>query len=640
MTDRATPHANTPQASTDASLVALVEAQALKLAAIRDIGRMLSADIDLTDLLRLIMEHVTGIMEADRSTLFLVSEDRAWLLSKVIQGDDVSEIQLPMGSGIGGWVAENGQPLNLKDAYRDPRFDPEWDRRNHYKTTSMLCHPIVDRDGNIVGVLQVLNKRSGYFTVEDSALLEAVASQIAISIFNRRLVTTLAVKTVHLQDLTRKLEQKVNEIDLLYRIEQQIATSSDLDTLIEQLLLQVRAAAPVELVCIAVRTDEGGVVVHRLREAPAGSPPGTEPIVERSRRSPGVGISCVVAGTGSAVDVRATAAGLRVDGLGRDAPADARGRYLREEDLGLTLRNGLVVPLESADGTLGALSLWNRAPTEPTFTAEDRKLAQLLASQVARAVEVAAGRERARREERLVSIGQALASVVHDFKTPLTVASGYVQLLRDVEAAVERAQLARVVLQQLDQISIMSKDLLSFARGERELLVRRVLLNQFVDEVRRQLDGIFVGTGVQWRVETTYRGEAHFDEMKMRRVVQNLAKNARDALVDGGRFVLRIDRDDPWLVFSFADDGPGIPIDFRHRLFETFATTGKEGGTGLGLAMVKQFAESHGGLVEHADTPGGGATFIVRIPRDARMAVPQSVVVSGESAVDERSAKP
>ena len=110
--------------------------------------------------------------------------------------------------------------------------------------------------------------------------------------------------------------------------------------------------------------------------------------------------------------------------------------------------------------------------------------------------------------------------------------------------------------------------------------------------------------------------------LKLLRVVQNLARNARDAMASGpsararGHFTLRIVGEGDDVVFWFVDDGPGVPESFLPRMFEAFASHGKEEGTGLGLAMVRQFAESHGGSVSHQETPGGGATFLVRIPRN------------------------
>src|SRR5262245_33400042 len=80
-----------------------------KLALVQEIGRALSAALDLDELLRLIMEKVTLLMEADRSTLYLVSEDRVALWSKITQGSEVLEIRLNVGDGIAGWVAQSGQ---------------------------------------------------------------------------------------------------------------------------------------------------------------------------------------------------------------------------------------------------------------------------------------------------------------------------------------------------------------------------------------------------------------------------------------------------------------------------------------------------------------------------------------------------
>jgi signal transduction histidine kinase len=100
--------------------------------------------------------------------------------------------------------------------------------------------------------------------------------------------------------------------------------------------------------------------------------------------------------------------------------------------------------------------------------------------------------------------------------------------------------------------------------------------------------------------------------------VQNIARNARDVLAhrEDGLFTIDIALDGDELVLTFADNGTGVPLGFRHRMFDAFATQGKKDGTGLGLAMVKQFAQAHGGGVTYRDTAGGGATFEIRIARD------------------------
>src|SRR5688572_17464992 len=170
-----------------AFLEAALEREQKKLALVQEVCRALSSALDLDRLLVLIMEKVTQLMEADRSTLYLLSDDGGQLWSKVVQGGEVFEIRLKVGEGIAGWVALSGDVVNIVDAYTDTRFQPAVDLRSGYRTRSILCTPMRNSLGAIVGVLQVLNKRSGPFTHGDEELLDALASQAAVAIENAKL---------------------------------------------------------------------------------------------------------------------------------------------------------------------------------------------------------------------------------------------------------------------------------------------------------------------------------------------------------------------------------------------------------------------------------------------------------------------
>ena len=115
-------------------------------------------------------------------------------------------------------------------------------------------------------------------------------------------------------------------------------------------------------------------------------------------------------------------------------------------------------------------------------------------------------------------------------------------------------------------------------------------------------------------MKLSYEGPARFDEVKLRRAIVNVARNAGQAMAHGGRFDVHVSRLGGRLVFRMSDDGPGIPEEIRDRLFESFATHGKEDGTGLGLAIVKRIAEEHGGSIRCRTRSGKGTTFTLAIP--------------------------
>ncbi len=161
-----------------------LEQRVAKLTALLEIGKAMTAERDLDRLLPLIMGEVTKVMEANRSTLFLVDRERHELWSKVAQGLEVREIRLKIGTGIAGHVAATGQTVHIPDAYADRRFDPSTDLQTGYHTRSILAVPMVNKPGEVIGVIQVLNKRDGSFTEDDIELLHALSSQAAVAVEN------------------------------------------------------------------------------------------------------------------------------------------------------------------------------------------------------------------------------------------------------------------------------------------------------------------------------------------------------------------------------------------------------------------------------------------------------------------------
>jgi len=205
---------------------------------------------------------------------------------------------------------------------------------------------------------------------------------------------------------------------------------------------------------------------------------------------------------------------------------------------------------------------------------------------------------------------------MHDMRTPLTVISGYVQLMAGADDEHTRGEYARLVLKQFDVITAMQREVLEFARGERNILLRKVFLAKFFGDMEQQLAQQVAGTGVRVVMEIVDRSTARFDEAKMTRVVHNLARNAVEARADGGgTLTIRCTREQGDLVLSFADTGKGIPKEIEGRLFQSFVTAGKKSGTGLGLAIVKKIVDEHGGTIAVASSERG-ATFTVRLPQD------------------------
>jgi class 3 adenylate cyclase/putative methionine-R-sulfoxide reductase with GAF domain len=176
------------------------------------------AEIDLDSLLQLIMQKVTIVMNADRSSLFLVDNEKKELWTRVAQG--APEIRVPLGKGIAGYVGESGETANIPDAYADERFSRAFDLKTGYVTKNILCMAIKNQQGKIIGTIQVLNKKEDTaFTAEDEELLSAFCSLAGISLENARAYDELQKERDHLEikvkERTKDLESEKKKSDEL-----------------------------------------------------------------------------------------------------------------------------------------------------------------------------------------------------------------------------------------------------------------------------------------------------------------------------------------------------------------------------------------------------------------------------------------
>src|SRR5579859_8188659 len=153
-----------------------------------EITRRLMTVTDLDALLRLIAEATVTMVGAERATIYIVDQDRQEFWSRVATGQGVGEIRFPIGVGIAGTVAKTGETINIPDAYADPRFNPESDKRTGFHTRNLLTLAMTGHDGKVIGVFQAVNKKSGEFTVEDEITLGSLASSAAVAVENAQLV--------------------------------------------------------------------------------------------------------------------------------------------------------------------------------------------------------------------------------------------------------------------------------------------------------------------------------------------------------------------------------------------------------------------------------------------------------------------
>ncbi len=147
----------------------------------------MTSDIKLGSLLQNVMAEATRMLNAERSTLFLHDDKTDELWSEVGQGLESIQIRFPSHVGIAGAVFKSSRTINIPYAYADLRFNPSFDKQTGFFTRSILCVPVVNKNGRTIGVTQVLNKHGGPFSQEDEARLRAFTAQVSIALENAKL---------------------------------------------------------------------------------------------------------------------------------------------------------------------------------------------------------------------------------------------------------------------------------------------------------------------------------------------------------------------------------------------------------------------------------------------------------------------
>ena len=153
-----------------------------KLYSLLELGQLIGLDLKLDEMLVQIARKACEVMESDRCSLFLHDPATGELWSKVALGMGGEVIRIPCGTGIAGHSFRTGEKINLADAYADSRFNKEVDERTGYRTRSLFCVPVHNRDGQRLGVVELLNKKHGVFTEEDETFLHIFANHASIFI--------------------------------------------------------------------------------------------------------------------------------------------------------------------------------------------------------------------------------------------------------------------------------------------------------------------------------------------------------------------------------------------------------------------------------------------------------------------------
>ena len=376
----------------------------------------------------------------------------------------------------------------------------------------------------------------------------------------------------------------------------------DIEKLLELIMGEAEAAVGAEAACIALYDPSDERLTIKFASG------------EKSEEVKGVTLAL---GQGILGEAASTNTTVRVDTV----QEDCRFEPSVDEKTQFSTRSILATPIRRRQVLLGVLEVINKRG-ELVFSEADARLLEIVASQAAIAIDNARLLERTLQSDRLSTVGKMASSIIHDFTTPLTLIQGFADLLGDPEMALERRQkYSNLIQQEVQGFFISAQGLLDYARGEVRLNREEVQFDDWLDTIADVLRRNLAAADIQLQTEFEFGGTVWIDREKMRRVVMNMASNAKYAMPDGGSFTISTARDGENWQLGLHDTGSGIPVAQRSKIFELFATFGKRNGTGLGLAMVEDIVEGHGGSVrvescvigENGSTTSG-TSFIISVP--------------------------
>jgi len=219
------------------------------------------------------------------------------------------------------------------------------------------------------------------------------------------------------------------------------------------------------------------------------------------------------------------------------------------------------------------------------------------------------------RKERLSTLGKFSSLILHDIRNPISVLRSLAEMIllrAEDRGRVERS--ARKIISEADRLNQLASELLDYSRGETRLNTAIVQLGPFFRRLAEAFEERFQARNIELKMDLQFAGPVIMDENRMLRVMLNLADNAWKAMPRGGCFAIRVWKDDATLKIEAGDNGVGMSPEVQQRLFEPFRSSFEQGGTGLGMAIVKSIVEAHHGAVSFRSAPGKGTTFLISLP--------------------------
>jgi GAF domain-containing protein len=609
------------------------EDELFELSILCNISRALASTMDLDTLLAIVIDEVQKALITEGAGVLLYDDNRGDLYwrqirdSRHILAPQAEDLRLPLHGSIAGWVYRHNKPARVNDTSKDPRYYPEMTRKSGFQIDKVLQVPLNTKDRTI-GVLMIMNKIGGDFTEEDEALAISMAGSIALAIENA---------TVY-----QKLKKVKDDLDMLYRSSMAIATTMDLDHLLQVVVEDLRVAMEVEAAGVLLYDEVEGDLYWKEIQDEQGR-------LDKHSASIRLPLDASISG-----QVYQTGEPALLNNPTQEP------NFFRpfEEITGFIIRNEILVPLNTREQTIGVLAVINKKAV--AFSEDDVHLCSSLAGVVALAVENASFfQELLESYRNLEDLNRVKSKILnhlsHELRTPLAIIRGSVATLEkrvqdkgleDFIKPIDRIKRHVGSLNRLEsQVeSIMmtgysweKRSITGFLQSALDLMEVQTEYTPEIEEAAKTIR--------KW-LETTYptrrdepdliniksfasgmfehikakAAEQHrkvdikFDVQNdskllipnhaLRAIMIGLIKNAIEATPDGGEVLVTGRKRGPRYILRVKDTGIGIPDKDKDLIFEGFYpiqdtesySSGtpysfNAGGKGIDLLRIRMFSE-------------------------------------------------
>jgi len=583
-----------------------MEERARQLAALNEVGSVITSTLDLRTALNLIMDIAVELLQSQAGSLVLVDQDTDELVFEVTVGPGSADLvgaRLPPGTGIVGAVVQKSESVIVGNAQADQRWYRDLDAG--FVTRSIIAVPMVSR-GRAIGVIELLNRRDGVpFGEDDERLLTAFAANAAVSIENARLFT----------QTDQALEARVEELSMMQRIDRELNASLDYNVVMNLTLSWAlrMTGADAGLIVAIVETDDG---VRGLR------------LLANQGYS-----EELVAVYGDGKDIWPLEQGIlgRVVRTGRPELVENVENDPDYTQVVSETVAQLTVPIRCEERIVGAIAL--ESSQAGRFDREALEFVIRLADHAAIAIENARLFEQVRRANDAKT--EFVSFVSHELKQPMTSIRGYTDLLikgAGGELTDAQRSFLDTVRANADRMNVMVSDLLDVSRiesGRIRLVFASVAIEQVIQDTLQTISRQIKAKKQTLEVDLAPNLPPVWgDRDRLVQIVTNVVSNAHKYTPEGGSITVRVQRwsdgqgdgeQNCFVLCSVADTGIGIAPKDQARLFTKYfraddPSVRNVAGTGLGLVITKSLVELQGGEMWVESEVGKGSTFAFTIP--------------------------